>query len=238
MGRKKKNKGDNTKSNSKNYFTTETELAIVEYLNTEDDFLRNKIYREKIDYPLNKLAENIIHTYKMYYYDDRYEHFKHEIVAYLLEKLPKIDLEKGKAFSYLTRTAINYCIINNSEGYSDKINKSDLDTVDKEIDVASIDRLETVKSELYVFFDKYIEYWEKNMTVHFTKKQDLQIIDSILQLFKSRENMDIFNKKAFYIMLREMTDANTQQITRTISVMKDKYRELYEEYLSTDDIKI
>lgn len=238
MGRKKKNKGDNATSNSKNYFTTETEAAIIEYLNTDDLILRNKIYREKIDYPLNKLAENVIHTYKFYYYDDRYEHFKHDIIAYLLEKLPKIDLTKGKAFSYLTRTAINYCIINNSEGYSDKINKSDLDSVDKEIDVATMDRLDAVKSDLYVFFDKYIEYWEKNMTQYFTKKQDLQIIDSILQLFKNRENMEIFNKKAFYIMLREMTDANTQQITRIISIMKDKYRELYEEYLLTDDIKM
>lgn len=237
MGRRKKT-GSNESSNSKNYFTTETEKAIVEFNNCTDDFLRNKIYREHIHYPLNKLAENIIHTYKAYYYEDKYEHFKHEIVAYLLEKLPKVDVSKGKAYSYLTRTAINYCIINNSSGYSEKVNRTELDSVDTEIDIVTMDKNAEDTVGLYDFMNKYIRYWELNMASIFTKKHDLEVADSILELFRRRENIEIFNKKAFYIMIREMTRANTQQITRVINIMKQKYLVLYDEYLKTNDITI
>ena len=60
MGRKK---------SKANYFTQETEDAIVAYNNSKDSEYRNKIFSEKIYYPLYKLAENIIHTFKFYYTD-------------------------------------------------------------------------------------------------------------------------------------------------------------------------
>ena len=55
---------------SKNYFTQETEDAIVLYNTTEDIMARNKIYNQKIKYAFFKLTENIIHTYKFYYTED------------------------------------------------------------------------------------------------------------------------------------------------------------------------
>ena len=52
---------------SKNYFTKDTELAIVEYNNEPDPKQRSIIYEEKIHYAFFKLTENIIHTFKFYY---------------------------------------------------------------------------------------------------------------------------------------------------------------------------
>ena len=34
----------------------------------------------------------------------------------------------------------------------------------------------------------------------------LQVADAILELFRKRENLEIFNKKALYIYIREMVD--------------------------------
>ena len=48
------------------YFTQETEDAIIEFLSTEDQLERNKIYNDKIKYAFYKLSENIIHTFKFY----------------------------------------------------------------------------------------------------------------------------------------------------------------------------
>ena len=52
---------------SKNYFTQDTEDAIVLYNSTSSTDEKSKIYERRIHYPFFKLTENIIHTFKFYY---------------------------------------------------------------------------------------------------------------------------------------------------------------------------
>ena len=62
---------------SKNYFTQDTEDAIVLYNNTPDPSVRSDIYRDRIHYAFFKLTENIIHTFKFYYTEvDDIEHLQ------------------------------------------------------------------------------------------------------------------------------------------------------------------
>ena len=76
MGRKKSNA---------NYFTQETEDAIVLYNSLDDPEERARLFADKIYYPFYKLAENIIHTFKFYYTDvDDIEDLKHKIITLLL----------------------------------------------------------------------------------------------------------------------------------------------------------
>jgi len=75
-----------------NYFTQETENAIIEYLKLRSPKKRNKLFNEKINYAFHKLAENIIHTFKFYYTEvDTIPELQHEVVAFLLEKLHLYD---------------------------------------------------------------------------------------------------------------------------------------------------
>ena len=64
----------------------------------------------------------------------------------------------------------------------------------------------------------------------FTKKQDLKTADAIMELFRKRESLEIFNKKALYIYIREITDASTPQITKVTKKLKTLYVKLYNEY--------
>ena len=48
---------------SKNYFTQDTEDAIVLYNSTSSTDEKSKIYERRIHYPFFKLTENIIHTF-------------------------------------------------------------------------------------------------------------------------------------------------------------------------------
>ena len=66
------------------YFNQTTENAIIRYNNTDDVNLKNKIYNEHISYAFDKLAENIIHTFKFYYFDVPSEQVKHEVVSFLV----------------------------------------------------------------------------------------------------------------------------------------------------------
>jgi len=51
--------------------------------------------------------------------------------------------------------------------------------------------------------------------------------DAILSIFASRENLDVFNKKALYIYIREMVDAKTPQITKVATKLGGIYKEHY-----------
>ena len=87
---------------SKNYFTQETENAIVAYNLSEDFAEKSRIYNDKIHYAFFKLTQNIIHTFKFYYTEvENIEDLQHEVITFLLSKIHKFDSTKGtKAYSY------------------------------------------------------------------------------------------------------------------------------------------
>ena len=77
---------------SKNYFTHDTELAIVRYNNEPDSEVRSMIYQQEIHYPFFKLTQNIIHTFKFYHTEvENLEHLQHEIITFLLSKMHLFD---------------------------------------------------------------------------------------------------------------------------------------------------
>ncbi len=77
------------KSKKNMYFTQGTEDAIVRYNNSDDPVIRNRIYNDHIAYPFDKLVENIIHTFKFYYFDVSSEDVKHEVVSFLVMNMHK-----------------------------------------------------------------------------------------------------------------------------------------------------
>jgi hypothetical protein len=102
---------------NKMYFTPITEAAIIAYNKDPESPLRNKVFNEHIHRALDKLSENIIHTFKFYYFDYGARELKQEVVAFMLEKLPKFVEGRGKAFSYFSIVAKNYLIQNNNKNY-------------------------------------------------------------------------------------------------------------------------
>ena len=212
------------------YFTSETDLAIVAYNAESNQRKRNKVYNEFIQYPFDKLAENIIHTFKFYYMDGGTREVKHEVIAFLLEKITKFTPGKGKAFSYFSIVAKNYCIQNNNKSYKDLKNKKPLTVIDTRRDISSemshTDRLEG----LDIFIDRFTEYYEKKIPENFRNERDRRIANSLLVLFADRKNIEIFNKKALYIMIREMTNTKTQHITKVVNVIRDDFARLYKHF--------
>jgi DNA-directed RNA polymerase specialized sigma subunit len=87
---------------SKNYFTQETEDAIVAYNLSEDFDEKSQIYGDKIHYAFFKLTQNIIHTFKFYYTEvENIEDLQHEVITFLLSKIHRFDPSNGaKAYSY------------------------------------------------------------------------------------------------------------------------------------------
>ena len=75
-----------------------------------------------------------------------------------------------------------------------------------------------------------VEYFDENLENCFPKKNDQLVAGAVLELFRRKETLEIFNKKALYIYIREMTNANTQQVTKVIKLLKDKYVKMFNDY--------
>ena len=222
MGRKK---------SKANYFTQETEDAIVAYNNSNDHVFRDKIFSDKIYFPLYKLAENIIHTFKFYYTDvDDLEDLKLEIVSLLVEeKLHMFDPTRGaKAFSYFGTIVKRHLINYNNKNYKRLKQLTTMDSWEGSYDFDAPE-IHPNAMTLKQIFDMYIEEMYGKLDELFTKESDRQIADAVLVLFKKRSDLDIFKKKALYIYIREMTGTETPYLTRVINILKEEFYLIYNE---------
>lgn len=225
---------------SKNYFTQDTEDAIVRYNNSDDPELKSKIYGEEIHYPFFKLTENIIHTFKFYYTEvDKIEHLQHEIITFLLSKIHLFDPSRGaKAYSYFGTIVKRWLILYNNKNYKKRIEKAPVEDLYK--DETYSYNLEDDKGieKLSYFMDRYIKYVEDNFDRFFPKGNDAKVADAILELFRKRESIEIFNKKALYIYIREIMATNglevkTPKITKIAGRLYDLFKDNYIYFLNT-----
>jgi len=224
--RKRKPKKD------RNYFTQDTEDAIVAYVSETDKATRDKIYKDKIHYAFFKLTENLIHTYKYYYTDNHtVEELQHNAIIFLLERLDKFKPGKGKAYSYFGTIAKRYFIFNNAQNYKKLKTHSDVDEINEDQDVEKeLVYNQFEENTLSHFLDVFVAYNETYLEKLYPKEKEKQVVNAVLELFRKRENLDIFNKKAFYIFIKDMVDADTTMITKVIKKMKVLYIELYNQY--------
>jgi hypothetical protein len=84
--------------------------------------------------------------------------------------------------------------------------------------------------------NRYVDYCTDNIFDLFVKDEEAQIADAILELFRKREDIDVFNKKALYIYIREQVDAKTPKITKVAGKLYDIFKRSYIKYLETDII--
>jgi hypothetical protein len=167
----------------------------------------------------------------------------------------------AKAYSYFGTIVKRWLIVYNQKNYGNKIkniaiselnNYSQLDTSDPSF-IVSKSRIEDSQNiveeeefsnknlsekknykyedRLSIFIDQYVEYVTDRIYILFPKGNDASIADAILELFRKRDNIDVFNKKALYIYIREMVDVKTPKITKIANKLYAIFKEKYLFYL-------
>lgn len=221
------------------YFTLDTQDAVIKYNNMEEGEERNQLFNEQIYKPLDKIAEYQINSKKLWHLANSFEDLKHEVVLHLMDKLPKYTVDKGKAFSYFTVIARNYLILKSRKfnkerdrreslywQYEDKENS----IIMNEIEESLSDKIDTQR-ELEDFFNAFVEYLSNNRKVVTRNDTELKIVDALIQIFEYRDEIEIPNKKAVYVMIREQTNIPTHTITKTVKKLKQTFYRKYSEYL-------
>ena len=220
------------KAKRKVYFGKEVQDAIIEYNSSTDDNERNIIYGTRIHAAFDKLAENIINTFKFTYFDYGFNDVKHEVVAFMVMNMHKYDHTKGsKAFSYFSVVAKNYLILHNNNNYKKLKTHDGMDVLDRHRG-----KDPNFESDYITLTKEIVDYFDTNMNTIFKKNRDLKIGYAIVDLMKQRDEIENFNKKAIYILIREMTDVETAHITSVVNVLKKHYKKLINKYYKNGTI--
>jgi len=210
---------------SNQYFTKVHEQAIVDYVATDDLAVREELYREYIGPVFDELVDKIVYTYKFTTLPN-IDSLRDECKVWLTTILEKFDQSKGsKAFSYFSVVTKNWFIHKvkkNSvqvrrEIYYDDLNK-DLESKYVMTDESYIKSRET--SEFWRFLYEEINSWNSNNM----KVNEEKVYKAVMVLFESTNDIEIFNKKAIYLYIRELTGLNTKQVVNNLNKMRTKYK--------------
>jgi hypothetical protein len=220
------------KPKNKMYFTSETEEAINQYNQSQEQSERDEIYNSKIKYAFEKLVENVFNTFKFCYFETGPIEVQKETIAHLVANIHKFESGKGKAFSYFSIIAKNYLIFQNNTNYkrfNQHVEISD-DTNENTYKLQQDDP-HYKEEENREFISMMVSYWENNVNKIFTKQRDINIANAVIELFRNSDRIDAFNKKALYLYIREISSCKTQQITKVINRMKNYQNNITKSYV-------
>lgn len=213
------------------YFTKETEKYLKEYIEEDDINRKNIIFFKFLHKPLLRLVEGLIHTFKFYKTDNEdIELLKNEVISFFLEKMHNFDPSKGKAYSYFNMIGRNYLIIKQNTNTKKIQTTEDILVADSSELVQVNQNHEHIINHIYDFVELFIIKADEKIPSIFTRVDEQKIAYSVLELFKNRDSIEIFNKKALYLYIREMTNENTLTISKVVKVLKKFYVKEYEKF--------
>ena len=213
------------KSKKNHYFTQVHEDAIVKYASTTDYELRSKLYEEYIQPVFDQMVDKIIYTYRFTTLPN-IEYLKQDCKVWLTTILNKYDPNKGsKAFSYFSVVTKNWFIhkikrtqkrLRTEVFMEDILNELDEDLISDE--PTYYERRSEI--EFWGSLNTEISTWDSFMI----KENERKVLMAVRILLDSAEQIEIFNKKAIYLYLREITGLNTKQVVNNLNKLRKRYR--------------
>jgi DNA-directed RNA polymerase specialized sigma subunit len=212
------------KRNKNYYFTKIHEEAVVRYASTEDLKVRTELYIELIEPAFSELVDKIIYTYKFTTLPN-IDVLKDECKIWLTTILDKYDPNKGsKAFSYfsvITKNWFIHRVKKNSQKSRREINYDDITKDLEQEHLSARNPYETRRedAEFWHYLWKEIETWEAEDL----KPNEEKVLLAVRVLLEKSNEIEIFNKKAVYLYLRELTGLNTKQVVNNLNKLRSRY---------------
>jgi len=220
------------KSKQKNYFDVNEEIAVKDFLTTESQELRNKIYNDHLRQPLDKMISSIIRRYKLYRKDMDFDEIHMDTHSFLVTKIEKFQPTKGKkAYSYFGTICKNYLMgqmLKDQKDVNRKVSYEDISTdLENNSTFSYSIEEEEVNSEITI--KKFIDEIRDYMEVSKLTENEIKLGDALMEIFRNYENIFLstsnnkFNKNIVLLSLREMTNLSTKEIRLCLK----KYKMIY-----------
>lgn len=220
---------------SNNYFTTQTQEAIVKYQQTEDSVDKHSIYTQEIHPAFIQLVENLIRVYGFSVTHDSRKDLRDECVQFLYTTLLKFKSEKNsKAFSYFNVVAKNFLTVRSKTNYKNLQRLFSIDQTDSfsQFDIEKIENYRVVptweemkeEEEIRAETHEIIEEIERNAT----SDNEKEVMKAIKIIFSEVDELDLISKRAVLLYIREITGLNSKQLSIILSGLKKHYNAMKE----------
>tara|TARA_R100001015_G_C4635196_1_gene203994 strand:+ start:343 stop:891 length:549 start_codon:yes stop_codon:yes gene_type:complete len=172
------------------------------------------------------MVDKIVFTYRFTTLPD-IDDLREECKGWLVTILAKFDPNKGsKAFSYFSVVTKNWFIHKVKKNKKRLEREVSFESVDYDLERDLIDKGQSYqdekeRKELMRHLKMEMETWK----VDFSRESEKKVYDAVIVLFESADEIEIFNKKAIYLYLRELTGMNTKQIVTQLNKMRSRYKE-------------
>jgi len=215
------------------YFNSDTQRAIVQFQATNEKKDRDHLYVKEIMPAFEKLVENLINIHKFAGLYDSYDDLKNDCVNFLFETIRKFDAARGtNAFSYFNVVAKNWLIIKTKQKSQKSKKNVSLDNpnllsthekaileehnalLPQDLFLEGMNSSESISTVLY-------EIREKVRT-----ENELMCINSIITIFENIEEIDLLNKNAILLYMRELSGLSPKQLTTTMQSIKKHYKKI------------
>ena len=213
------------------YFTQDHENAILRYCTTEDRAEKEILYENLIQPAFNQMVDKIVFSYKFTSLPNLDE-LRMECKVWLTTILDKYDPNRGsKAFSYFSVITKNWFIHKVKRNTKRLQREVPYEEAELELETTFVDPgdqyyRERVSQEFWQKLWNEIESWD----VDFEKESEKRVYEAVKIVLSSVDDIEIFNKKAVYLYLRELTGMNTKQIVTQLNKMRTKYRDFKSEW--------
>lgn len=206
------------------YFTEVTEQAIVDYCNTDSLSIRTKLYVEHIQPAFDELVDKIVYTYKFTSLEN-IDYHKDDCKIWLTTILGKFDPSKNKkAFSYFSVVTKNWFTHKAKKQTKKNRREINYDEMVREVEAVSGTENDLMtdieEKQFWASLFSEINSWQ-NLTL---KPNEEKVLNAVITLMENIEQIEIFNKKAVYLYMREITGLNTKQIVSALNKMRERYR--------------
>lgn len=199
---------------------------------------KERIFREKIQKPLNKLIENIIFNFKLFRPGIDIKTLHNDCLSFVYGKFANFNPGKNtKSFSYFGTVAKHYL-----QGEKKELDKMIQVNLDYDVHREEADSVDTVemheKSDLdtsFSLFTHVINSIEKELDKGHLSDNDIRVGDAIIQIFKNHEILGAYNKNHVYQLIKENTGLQTKDITYSLSRFRVFYRLLKQDFIKRDD---
>ena len=214
------------KRSGKHYFTKDHENAIIQYVATDDQRIRTQLYIEYIGPAFNEMVDTIVYTYKFTNLPN-IDSLKDECKVWLTTILDKYDPNKGsKAFSYFSVITKNWFIHKVKKNAKRARTEVLYDELPKEIEserVVTHNQYHNLREEKEFWMSLWVEI--DNWDTGNLKENEKKVLEAVKILLNSiDEDEMIYNKKAIYLYLRELTGLNTKQVVNNLNKLRIRYR--------------
>lgn len=213
------------------YFTKDHEDAIIRYALSKDQVERTKLYIQFIQPAFDEMVDKIVYTFRFNTLPN-IDSLREECKVWLTTILDKYDVSKGyKAFAYYSVITKNWFIQNVKKTNKEKKREITIEDAEKDIDEESQYNQNDYEftrenAEFWLNLRKEISNWEK-MDL---RENEKKVLNAVVHIFNNIDKIEIFNKKAIYLYIREITGLNTKQVVSGLAGLKAKYKNFKESW--------